>query len=66
MKHLELKKQLLTNDLDKIKLYDKAHKLQYIGLKNLQETGEIYNLELSEQVLATFTEEEAEACYQQN
>lgn len=66
MKHLELKKQLLTNDLDKIKLFDKAHKLQYIGLKNLRETGDTYNLELSEQVLATFTEQEAEACYQLN
>lgn len=66
MKHLELKKHLLANDLDKIKLFDKAHKLQYIGLKNLRETGETYNLELSEQVLATFTKEEAEACYQLN
>lgn len=63
---MELKKQLLTNDLDKIKLFDKAHKLQYIGLKELQETGDTYNLELSEQVLATFTEQEADACYQLN
>lgn len=63
---MELKKQLLTNDLDKIKLFDKAHKLQYIGLKELQETGDTYNLELSEQVLATFTKQEADACYQLN
>lgn len=66
MKHLELKKHLLTNDLDKIKLYDKAHKLQYIGLKNLRETGDTTNLELAEQVLSSFTKEEAEACYQLN
>lgn len=63
---MELKKHLLTNDLDKIKLFNTAHKLQYIGLKNLRETGETYNLELAEQVLATFTEQEAEACYQLN
>lgn len=66
MKHLELKKQLLTNDLDKIKLFDQAHKMQYIGLKDLRENGDTYNLEMSEQVLSKFTKDEADACYQLN
>lgn len=66
MKHLELKKQLLTNDLDKIKLYDKAHKLQWLGVKQYVETGDLSNIELAEQVLNSFSKDEAEACYQLN
>lgn len=68
MKHLELKKQLLTEEekSHKIQLFNKTHKLETIGFKELQETGQTDKLQLVDQLHSNYTPEELEACYQLN
>lgn len=66
MKHKELKIELITNHEEKIKLSNKAHKLEYLGFKELKETGEVLKLQQAENIISSFSEVELVACYQLN
>ena len=67
MKHKELKIELLTNAPNKIKLFDKAHKLEFIGLSEMKKFGQIDKLDQAERIKSTsFSSDELEACYQLN
>lgn len=66
MKHKELKIELLTHHQDKIKLFSKAHKLEFISLKELKEFGQVDKLEQAELMKSSFSPIELEACYQLN
>lgn len=66
MKHKELKINLLTYRQDKIKWFDRAHKLEWIGLTEMEKYGQVDRIEESELIKSSFSQDELVACYQLN